>query len=53
LTLRATLSDASPMSVLGFLSVALVAHVGDLAGRWEGRSRRPRTSLRARTTSGA
>jgi hypothetical protein len=51
LALRAALSGASAMTVLAFLSVALVAHVADLAGRWDFRRRLPRTLLRARMIS--
>jgi hypothetical protein len=44
LALRVALSDASATAVLALLSVALIAHVADLASRWEAAS--PRYSAR-------
>lgn len=36
LALRMAISDASPTSILAFLSVALIAHAADLTTRWQG-----------------
>ena len=38
LALRMAISDALPISVLAFLSVALIAHAADLKSRWEATS---------------
>jgi hypothetical protein len=48
LALRAALSDASSMSVMACLSAALIAHVADLASRWEAPRQRPLPNLLAR-----
>jgi hypothetical protein len=36
LALRAVLTGAGPVSIGGFLGLAFVAHLGDLAARWRG-----------------
>ena len=45
LALRMAIAGGLSASVLAFLSVALIAHVADLASRWEaGSARRPKCS---------